>query len=94
MVVATSEDLSGYALLVPEEVESTLTAMSAEDTRGRGPTSVFFETPGGGAVFSTGSIAWAGSLCHDGYDNNVSRMTENVLGRFIDAAPFPVPGEP
>ena len=32
---------------------------------------VFFETPAGGAVFSTGSIAWIGSLSHNGYDNNV-----------------------
>ena len=93
VVVATSEDLSGYALLVPEEVEFTHTAMSAEDTPRARADIVFFETPGGGAVFSTGSIAWAGSLCHDGYDNNVSRMTENVLGRFLTAAPFRVPGE-
>ena len=29
---------------------------------------VFFETPQGGAVFSTGSIAWAGSLATNGYE--------------------------
>jgi N,N-dimethylformamidase len=49
---------------------------------------VFFETPSGGAVFSTGSIAWSGSLSHHAYDNNVSRITENVLRRFLDPAPF------
>ena len=49
---------------------------------------VFFETPAGGAVFSTGSIAWAGSLRHDNYGNNVSRITDNVLRRFIDEKPF------
>ncbi|HEY5057487.1 MAG TPA: N,N-dimethylformamidase beta subunit family domain-containing protein [Gaiellaceae bacterium] len=43
---------------------------------------VFFETPHGGAVFSTGSIAWCGALSHNGYDNNVSRITGNVLRRF------------
>ena len=43
----------------------------------------FYEHPGGGAVFSTGSIAWAGSLSHDGYRNNVSRITENVLKKFM-----------
>jgi N,N-dimethylformamidase len=43
---------------------------------------VFFEMPAGGAVFSTGSIAWIGSLSHNGHDNNVSRITENVLRRF------------
>jgi N,N-dimethylformamidase len=49
---------------------------------------VFYETPGGGAVFSTSSIAWAGALAHNGYDNNVSRITENVVRRFVDPKPF------
>jgi N,N-dimethylformamidase len=49
---------------------------------------VFFETAGGGAVFNVGSIAWPGSLSHNGYDNNVSRLTRNVLDRFIDPTPF------
>ena len=39
----------------------------------------------GGAVFSVGSISWCGSLAVNGFDNNVSRITENVLRRF--AAP-------
>lgn len=45
----------------------------------------YFETPTGGAVFATSSIAWSGSLSHSGYDNDVSRITANVLNRFIDA---------
>ena len=45
----------------------------------------------GGAVFSTGSIAWAGSLAHNGYDNNVARITENVVRRFLDPRPFDPP---
>ncbi len=49
---------------------------------------VFFETPGGGAVFSFGSMAWCGGLSHNDYDNNVSRITENVIARFIDPEPF------
>ncbi|MDQ6857781.1 MAG: LamG domain-containing protein [Chloroflexota bacterium] len=50
---------------------------------------VYFETPRGGAVFSVGSIAYCGSLSHNGYDNNVSRITENVLRRFASAGPLP-----
>jgi len=46
---------------------------------------VYFDGPEGGAVFSVGSITWCGSLSHNGYDNNVSRITGNVLSRF--AAP-------
>ena len=52
---------------------------------------VFFETPDGGAVFAPGSISWCGSLSHNEYDNNVSRITENVLRRFLQSEPFPSP---
>ena len=43
----------------------------------------YLEYPNGGAVFSVGSCNWCGSLSHNGYDNNVSRITENVLRRFL-----------
>ena len=43
--------------------------------------------PSGGAVFSTGSIAWCGSLSHNAYDNDVSIVTENVLRRFLENEP-------
>jgi N,N-dimethylformamidase len=45
---------------------------------------VLLQTPGGGAVFSVGSISWSGSLSHNGYENDVSRITENVLRRFAE----------
>ena len=44
---------------------------------------VFYERPNGGAVFATGSIAWCGALLDDDCDNDVSRVTENVLRRFM-----------
>lgn len=43
---------------------------------------VYFETPNGGAVFSVGSITFCGSLAHNQYDNNISRIVNNVLTRF------------
>lgn len=49
----------------------------------------YFTTRNGGAVFSTSSIAWCGALSHNGYDNNVSRMTANVLRRFLEDEPLP-----
>jgi N,N-dimethylformamidase len=49
---------------------------------------VFFETGDGGAVFSTGSIGWSAALSHNGHDNNVSRITENVLLRFLSPEAF------
>ncbi len=43
---------------------------------------VYFETPNGGAVFSVGSITFCGSLAHNQYNNNISRIVNNVLTRF------------
>jgi N,N-dimethylformamidase len=37
----------------------------------------------GGAVFAAGSVTWTALLSHAGYRNSVSRVTENVLRRFI-----------
>ncbi|MEM7687566.1 MAG: N,N-dimethylformamidase beta subunit family domain-containing protein [Pseudomonadota bacterium] len=51
----------------------------------------FFETPNGGAVFSVGSMSYIGSLGHNDYDNNIARLTGNVLRRFADPAPFSMP---
>ena len=42
----------------------------------------YFEYPNNGAVFSVGSISWTGSLYYNDYDNNVSKITENVLKKF------------
>ena len=42
----------------------------------------YLEYPNGGAVFSAGAICWRGGLSWNGYDNNVSRITENVLRAF------------
>jgi len=48
---------------------------------------VFYEGPNGGAVFSTGSIAWCGALLDEDGHNDVSRITENVLRRFAREGP-------
>lgn len=50
---------------------------------------VYFTTKAGGGMFSSSSIAWCGSLLENNCDNNVSRMTENVLRRFMDERPLP-----
>jgi N,N-dimethylformamidase len=53
---------------------------------------VFFETPGGGAIWSTGSTAFAGSLDWQRFYNNVRRIAANVLKRFADPIPIQMPG--
>jgi N,N-dimethylformamidase len=41
----------------------------------------------GGAVFATGSIAFAGSLAHNNGDNDVARVLGNVFDRFASGQP-------
>jgi N,N-dimethylformamidase len=38
-------------------------------------------------VFAAGSVTWTGSLSHNDYDNNVSRITRNALVRFLATPP-------
>ena len=40
---------------------------------------VFFETPNGGAVLATGSIAWMGSVVANNFNNDVATITKNVV---------------
>ena len=51
----------------------------------------FFETPAGGAVFAAGSISYAGALSPNGYQNDIARLTGNILRRFINADSFTMP---
>jgi N,N-dimethylformamidase len=91
LVLASSSDHSNTYELVAEEVrighgmtDGLLNPQIRADM-------VFFETQGGGAVFSTGSIAYAGALGHNGFDNDIARLTWNVLRRFADPAAFAMP---
>ncbi|CAN5513102.1 large subunit of N,N-dimethylformamidase [soil metagenome] len=87
-ILASSERHTNAYYLVPEEFLETGPALGADENPNARADLVFFETPEDGAVFSVGSIAWAGSLPWNGYDNNVSRITENVIRRFLDPSPF------
>jgi N,N-dimethylformamidase len=87
VVLASSEDHDPEApwVLVPEERLTHITNWPGESD----PSLIradltFFETPGGGAVFSTGSITFCGSLPTNNYDNDVSRILQNVVDRFLD----------
>lgn len=50
---------------------------------------IYYKTPGDGAVFAPGSLAWCGSLSHNQYKNNVSRITANVIKGFLKDGPLP-----
>ena len=88
VIIATSEDHKPGMLRVKEEFHMTQPLRSDPKVRAD---MVFFELPSGGAVFSTGSISYAGSLAHNNYDNDIARLTGNVLNRFLDPTPFEMP---
>jgi hypothetical protein len=69
--------------VLPEELVSHLATLSGERPKDLIRAEiVYFETTAGGAVFSTRSITFCGSVSGNDYDNNVSRMLENMLWRF------------
>ena len=87
-MLASSENHTDLVLVVTEEVGVMTPDLSGSQNELVRADLAFYETPAGGAVFSTGSIAWCGSLSHNGYANNVARITGNVLRRFLDPTPF------
>ena len=91
LVLARSTGHSNVYLVTVEEMISTHPSVDGLDNPLVRAELVFFETPSGGAVFATGSIAWAASLCHLHYGNNVAQITHNVVRRFLDPTPFAVP---
>ena len=88
LTVATSEQHTDAYIRVNEDIGHLLLAIGGQDDPRVHADVVFFETPRGGAVFSTGSIGWIASLFHNNHDNNVSRITRNVLDRFLDTTAF------
>lgn len=88
LILATATGFSDSYQHVVEEILST------DDEQGGTKSSqvradlVYFEGPNGGAVFSVGSIAWCSALSWNGADNDVSRITENVLRRFAADEPL------
>ena len=88
MVLASSENHTDLILVVTEEVNVMTPDLTGSQNELVRADLAFYETAAGGAVFSTGSIAWCGSLSHNDYDNNVARITGNVLRRFLDETPF------
>ena len=86
--LAMSENHTDSYLHVNEDIGHMYLAIGGQDDPEIHADLVFFETPNGGGIFSTGSIGWCSALFHNNYDNNVSRITRNVLQRFLDTSPF------
>ncbi|WP_119390069.1 N,N-dimethylformamidase beta subunit family domain-containing protein [Taklimakanibacter lacteus] len=82
LILGSSRSHTDIYLMTPEDMLDPTPDMSGTQNEAIRSDLVYFETDGGGAVFSTGSIAWAGAMAWNFYDNEVSRMTLNVLKRF------------
>lgn len=83
LLLASSTGHTGSYQLASEDIEGIVPDTGGTQNSNVRSDMTFFETPHGGAVFSVGSINWCSSLSHNNYDNNVSRITENVLKRFL-----------
>ncbi len=88
MLLATSHGHTASAMLVPEDQYFAYPGITGRDNPLVRADIAYVTTRHGGAVFSTSSMAWCGSLSWNGYVNNVSRMTENVLRRFAEDGPL------
>jgi N,N-dimethylformamidase len=88
IVLASSQKHTEAHLLVLEDMLFNFMGATGDVCTEVRSDIVFFESGKGGAVFSVGSIAYSSALSHNGYENNIARLTGNVLKRFLDEKPF------
>ena len=88
LILATTENPHPSMLRSKEELFLMLPQIVDQEVKAD---VTFFEVDGGGAVFSTGSIAWSSVLAFNDFDNPTARLTSNVLHRFLDPTPFELP---
>jgi len=88
LVLATSGPLSDAYLLAAEEVYESIPGIGATEQPGVRSDIVYCALDGGGGFFSVGSIAYTAALSHNNYDNNVAKITGNVLRRFRRTEPL------
>ncbi len=77
--LATSETLPDEYQLVVEEVRNMVPAFGGTMCDAVRSDMVWFDLPGGGEVFSVGSVSWAAALGWEAGENNVSVLSTNVL---------------
>jgi N,N-dimethylformamidase len=92
VVLGTSQRFGDEYLLVIEEDNTTsLWEGGADNPLVRGDVTLV-HYPNGGAAFSAASMVWSGGFFHNNYDNDMTRITENVLDRFASGEPLPGAG--
>ena len=91
LVVATATGFSNKFQHVTEEVKLPDARQGGDVNPLVKADMVFLAYPNGGAVFSVGTVSWDAALSYNHYNNTVSRITENVVNRFISDLPLSVP---
>ena len=89
VILARSEGHQSHFVAVPEELLSHVNTVTGERREDLIRAEIiYFDTDQGGAVFATGSITFCGSLPHNGFQNGVSRMLDNVVRRWVGTGPI------
>ena len=86
VMIATSKLAGGHSdsyALFPEEIVFPMVNTLGSTSENVRSDIVYYETKGGGAVFSVGSINWVGALAWKDYHNNVAQITANALHEFV-----------
>jgi N,N-dimethylformamidase len=82
IVLGCSTRHTDVYLMTPEDLLDPTPDMSGTQSDSVRSDMVYFCNDKGGAVFSVGSIAWAGAMAWNNYRNEVSQLTWNVLKHF------------
>ena len=82
-LLAQSGSQNSEFVLVPEEQLTHMSTLHGRANEDLTADMIYFKVPGGGAVFSVGSITFCGSLPWNNYNNNISKLLENVLSKSI-----------
>ncbi|MHC9043928.1 N,N-dimethylformamidase beta subunit family domain-containing protein [Microbacterium saperdae] len=83
IVLATSTGHSDFYLLAGEDVMASRAGLGGTQNPDVRSDMTWLEKPGGGAVFSVGSICFLGSLSHNGYRNSISTVVANALDELL-----------
>ncbi len=79
---------TGHTPAMMRTIEEMLSSVPPFDDPKARSDVTFRALSAGGAVFSAGSMTWIAALDHDNFNNDVARITDNVIRRFLDPAPL------
>lgn len=89
LIIASSGGHTDNYVVVTEELLYAYQGLTGtQDHRIRSDI-VYFPAPNDGAVFSTGSIAFGQALPVNNFNNNVSKLLNNVVNAFAKEGPLP-----